>query len=225
MYMTSTLKRGLIVVGASALAVVGLIAWTHRNEAPATAYANPANPEPVANYATYGQPLNSYGQPVNSTYAQPANNYAYGQPAPGYCAPGCAPASSYSYADRSATYGQRVYDQPPVAYGVSPFGSYERDRVVERVETQPPPVIETAVPARRTVVERRYYYSNGRRHYRVVRRRPFSHSAAIVGGSAAGGALIGALAGGGKGAAIGALAGGGAGLVYDRITHKKVVEH
>jgi hypothetical protein len=32
------------------------------------------------------------------------------------------------------------------------------------------------------------------------------------------------LAGGGKGAGIGALAGGGAGLVYDRLTHKKVVE-
>ena len=36
-------------------------------------------------------------------------------------------------------------------------------------------------------------------------------------------ALIGALAGGGKGAAIGALAGGGGGLVYDRLTFKKRV--
>jgi hypothetical protein len=36
-------------------------------------------------------------------------------------------------------------------------------------------------------------------------------STALIGGGAAGGALIGGLAGGGKGAAIGALAGGGAG--------------
>src|SRR5947209_4809013 len=55
----------------------------------------------------------------------------------------------------------------------------------------------------------------------IVHRRSFKKSAAIVGGSAAGGALIGGLAGGGKGAAIGALAGGGAGLLYDRATHKK----
>ena len=59
---------------------------------------------------------------------------------------------------------------------------------------------------------------------RVVRERPFSHSAAIVGGGAGAGAAIGALAGGGKGAAIGALSGGAAGLVYDRLTHRKVVE-
>ena len=40
-----------------------------------------------------------------------------------------------------------------------------------------------------------------------------------VGGSAAGGALVGAIAGGGKGAAIGALAGGGGGYLWDR--HEK----
>jgi uncharacterized protein YcfJ len=40
-----------------------------------------------------------------------------------------------------------------------------------------------------------------------------------VGGSAAGGALVGAIAGGGKGAAIGALAGGGGGYVWDK--HEK----
>ena len=73
---------------------------------------------------------------------------------------------------------------------------------------------------RRYYARRRYYRS---RHRTVVRRRPFSHSVAIVGGSAAGGAAIGALAGGGKGAAVGALAGGAGGLVYDRLTHKKVV--
>jgi hypothetical protein len=68
-------------------------------------------------------------------------------------------------------------------------------------------------------------YRRNRRHRRrvVVRRRSGRKSAAIVGGSAAGGALIGGLAGGGKGAAIGAVAGGGAGLIYDRKTHKKVI--
>ena len=69
----------------------------------------------------------------------------------------------------------------------------------------------------------RVYYttSRGRRRYVVVRKRPFRRSAAIVGGSAAGGALIGALAGGGKGAAIGALAGGGGGLITTALPTKK----
>jgi len=113
----------------------------------------------------------------------------------------------------------------PVVYGASPFGS-------DAVTGAPAPAPPVAAPAYAAsmapaytsapVPYRRYYRdSRGRRRYVVVRRRPFSHSAAIVGGSAAGGALIGALAGGGKGAAIGALAGGGGGLVYDRLTHKK----
>jgi|SRR5947209_8656425 len=72
------------------------------------------------------------------------------------------------------------------------------------------------------VVHHRYHRRVARRHY-VVKRRSRRRSAEIVGGSAAGGALIGGLAGGGKGAAIGALAGGGAGYAYDRHTHKKVV--
>ena len=59
---------------------------------------------------------------------------------------------------------------------------------------------------------------------RVVKERPLSHSVAIVGGGAGAGAAIGALAGGGKGAGIGALSGGAAGLIYDRLTHRKVVE-
>ncbi|HLJ50934.1 MAG TPA: hypothetical protein VKU01_33220 [Bryobacteraceae bacterium] len=70
-------------------------------------------------------------------------------------------------------------------------------------------------------------YHRRRRYHRravVVRRRPLHRSLAIVGGSAAGGAAIGALAGGGKGAAVGALVGGGAGYVYDRATHKKVIQ-
>jgi hypothetical protein len=72
------------------------------------------------------------------------------------------------------------------------------------------------------VVHRRHRRRVYHRHY-VVKRRSRARSAAIVGGSAAGGALIGGLAGGGKGAAIGAVAGGGAGYLYDRKTHKKVV--
>jgi len=112
----------------------------------------------------------------------------------------------------------------PVVYGPSPFGS-------EAVTGAPAPAPAPAYSASMApaygpepVPYRRYYRdSRGRRRYVVVRRRPFSHSAAIVGGSAAGGALIGALAGGGKGAAIGALAGGGGGLIYDRLTHKKTL--
>jgi uncharacterized protein YcfJ len=108
----------------------------------------------------------------------------------------------------------------PVVYSPSPFGSEAPAAPVARSFAAEPAPVATyaAAPARRY-----YRDSRGRRRYVVVRRRPFSHSAAIVGGSAAGGALIGALAGGGKGAAIGALAGGGGGLVYDRLTHKKTL--
>jgi hypothetical protein len=108
----------------------------------------------------------------------------------------------------------------PVVYAQSPFGP-EPNRAYA-----PPPAPAMAYastvrgPMRRVEPAPRSY----RRHrHVVVRRRPFSHSAVIVGGSAAGGALIGGLAGGGKGAAIGALAGGGGGLVYDRLTHKKTL--
>lgn len=48
-----------------------------------------------------------------------------------------------------------------------------------------------------------------------------SRTAKFVGGGAAGGALIGGLAGGGKGAAIGALAGGGAGTAGAAMTGNK----
>jgi len=108
-----------------------------------------------------------------------------------------------------------------VVYAPSPFGS----EAPVASAPEPEPVALTAVAATRTRVlpQRRYYTSRTHRRRVIVRKRPFSHSAAIVGGSAAGGALIGALAGGGKGAAIGALAGGGGGLVYDRLTHKKKV--
>jgi hypothetical protein len=108
-----------------------------------------------------------------------------------------------------------------VVYAASPFGPDEAAPPPHQaaVYAGAPPVVQTVA------VQRRHYYRtrSGRRRYVVVRRRPFRRSAAIVGGSAAGGALIGALAGGGKGAGIGALAGGAGGLVYDRLTHKKRV--
>jgi hypothetical protein len=109
-----------------------------------------------------------------------------------------------------------------VVYAPSPFGSETMGPPPAQAYAANPEPVSVA-PAR-PVVERRYVRtSRGRRHYVVVKNRPFKHSAAIVAGSAAGGALIGALAGGGKGAAIGALAGGGGGLVYDRLTAKKRV--
>ena len=123
----------------------------------------------------------------------------------------------------------------PVVYALSPFGPEAPAQPTYRSfsgtapEAAAPAYVpssyaeRTAIPAR--VVTHRQYYttSRGRRRYVVVRKRPFKRSAAIVGGSAAGGALIGALAGGGKGAAIGALAAGGGGLIYDRATHKKTL--
>ena len=109
----------------------------------------------------------------------------------------------------------------PVVYAPSPFGS-------EAPSAAPAPAARAydmpaaAAPAP-VAQHRRVYRTSARRPRVVVRKRSFHKSAAIVGGSAAGGALIGALAGGGKGAAIGALAGGGGGLVYDRLTFKKRV--
>ena len=111
---------------------------------------------------------------------------------------------------------------PGAAYAPSPFGS--EAPVAAVAEPEPVALSAMAMEPARVAPQRRYYRSSGTRHRRVyVKRRPFKHSAAIVGGAAAGGALVGGLAGGGKGAAIGALAGGGGGLVYDRLTHKKKV--
>ena len=106
----------------------------------------------------------------------------------------------------------------PVVYGATPFD-----------EPAPVPDAFTTPLVAPAAVYQPVYYHRYHRYYRdrhgrrvvVVRRRPFRRSAEIVAGSAAGGAVIGALAGGGKGAGIGALAGGGAGYVYDRLTHKK----
>jgi outer membrane lipoprotein SlyB len=62
-------------------------------------------------------------------------------------------------------------------------------------------------------------YRDDRRVYNG--RRSTEKSAVIIGGTAAAGAVLGGIAGGGKGAAIGALSGGAIGAIYDRLTHKK----
>jgi hypothetical protein len=194
MNLTSTAKRGLVIGAIALLAIVGLIGWTRGTSAPSDALV--------------------------STAAVPGTA---SDPQPGAVSPAGAPAKSRSiYA--ASPFGRDVVvppsvPQPPAAsYRAS--SSYSTDRFADRPAASAP-VIQTAAVRRRRVARRTASY-RPRKHV-VVRRRPFKHSAAIVGGSAAGGALIGALAGGGKGAAIGALAGGGGGLAYDRLTHKKKV--
>jgi hypothetical protein len=61
------------------------------------------------------------------------------------------------------------------------------------------------------------YYGDG---YGYYGNRAAGRSAAIIGGSAATGAIIGGLAGGGKGAAIGAAVDGIGGLIFDRSTRR-----
>jgi len=220
-------SRGLIIGGIAAIAVVAVVALTHRTAAPVQAgyannpgFYNSNNPEPVSRQP---EPLDAYGAPANQGYA---DRYATGS-ADRY-ATGSADRYATGSADRYATpssYSSSSYSRSShVVYGASPFGA---DMGMTAVAPPPPPPVETESyrenvtvspspePAR--VVRRHYVYRHGRR-YVVETRRPFSHSAAIVGGSAAGGAAIGAIAGGGKGAAIGALAGGAGGVGYDRLT-------
>jgi len=175
MYLTSTLRRTLVIGGVSVLAVVALIGWTRHEETP------------PAQTASIGA----------GEFAQP--------------------------------YGASVSNSGRIVCASSPFGpddnsSYLTPRPAAPV-TAAVAVYPSAPAVVQPVVARRYSYTRrGRRRYVVVvRRRPFRRSAEIVGGSALGGALIGGLAGGGKGAAIGALVGGGGGYVYDRLTHKKRV--
>jgi uncharacterized protein YcfJ len=96
----------------------------------------------------------------------------------------------------------QAFAEPGAGAVAAPAGErvVYRDRVVYRT---------------RTVAARPRYY---------VHTRSKKHSAAIIGGSAIGGAGVGALVGGKKGALIGGLVGGTAGTVYDRKTHKKVVQ-
>ena len=213
MYWTRSLQRGLILGGIAAIAVVAVVALTHRTAAPVQAgyvtnpgFYNSSNPEPVSRQP---EPLDAYGAPATQGYADR------------YAAPSSYSSNSYSRSSSSA--GSHV------VYDASPFGA---DMGMTAAAPPPPPpamnesyredVRVSPSPERAPVVRRHYVYRHGRR-YVVETRRPFSHSAAIVGGSAAGGAAIGALAGGGEGAAIGALAGGAGGFVYDRLTGKKKV--
>ena len=61
----------------------------------------------------------------------------------------------------------------------------------------------------------------GTDEYCVTQKGKGKRTAVVIGGSAAGGALIGGLAGGGKGAAIGALVGAGAGTAGAAFTGNK----
>jgi len=214
MYLTRSLQRGLIIGGIAAIAVVAVVALTHRTAAPVQAgyvtnpgFYNSNNPEPVSRQP---EPLDAYGSPATQGYADR------------YATPSSYSSSNYS----SSSYSRGSH----VVYGASPFGA---DMGMTAVAPPPPPPVErgesyrenvtvSPSPEPAPVVRRHYVYRHGRR-YVVETRRPFSHSAAIVGGSAAGGAAIGAIAGGGEGAAIGALAGGAGGFVYDRLTGKKKV--
>jgi hypothetical protein len=105
--------------------------------------------------------------------------------------------------------------------------AYATRPAVRTIEGAQPVETLQAYPERRSVVAKRGSASRiaaaPYQSQTYVKKRSKKKSLAIVGGSAAGGALIGGLAGGGKGALIGGLVGGGGGLVYDRLTHKKVV--
>jgi len=82
-------------------------------------------------------------------------------------------------------------------------------------------VMEIAVPLTASAAVRRTRYAQ--QHTVYVRRRSKGKQAAIIGGSAAGGALIGGLAGGGKGALIGGAIGAGGGALYNHHTRDKKV--
>src|SRR5579883_1990617 len=136
MYVTSTLRRALIIGGIALLAVVGLIGWTTHRPAtpvaasePALGYGAPAgNPEPVAT-----TPPN----PAPDAYA-PAN--AYGE-------------TSNSYASRSYAGSSPIYAQSPFAAE----GSYGYAAPVPApVAVAPPPTAPE-----RVVVEREYVYRGG----------------------------------------------------------------
>lgn len=195
MYLTSTLRRALIIGGIAILAVVGLIGWTTHRPAlpvaastPALGYGAPAAyPEPVAANPEPYAPANAYGEP---TYG---NVYNSGSPV--YAPSPFAADGSYGY---GAGYAAPMPPPPPPDTAV--------------VTTPPPP--------ERVVVERQYVYRGGRR-YVVVHRRHHNkwHKVEVIAGTAGAGALIGGIAGGGKGAGIGALAGGAGGYLYEKLHH------
>ena len=70
-------------------------------------------------------------------------------------------------------------------------------------------------------------YTQHQRAKRIQEQHDAQHhtKAKVVGGSAAGGAVIGALAGGGKGALIGGAVGAGGGLVANKVRKDRAVRH
>jgi len=124
-------------------------------------------------------------------------------------------ASSYSNAGSNA----------PVVPAIAPPASDDAAAIPPGPTAAGAAATATPMAATRTrvVYRDRVVYRTASPHY-YVHTRSKKHSAEIIGGSALGGAGIGALVGGGKGALIGGLVGGTAGTVYDRKTHKKVVQ-
>ena len=76
-----------------------------------------------------------------------------------------------------------------------------------------------AAPIPASAYVRARYYRNG--HVVYIHHRSKKRQAAIIAGSAGGGALIGALAGGGKGALVGGAAGAVAGTAYNLATRHR----
>jgi hypothetical protein len=153
--------------------------------------------------------------PVENTAFNPQAGSLPYQGTPGYQAGSGQYQTGGAYAV-SASVPQPVY----ATDGYYP--SRMRPIYVRQQEIVEPVVVQqeyttTSVPRRR-VYQEQEYYTDSRGHRRG---RTKTHSVEIVAGTAAVGAVIGGLAGGGKGAAIGAVSGGGAGFIYDRLTHNK----
>lgn len=76
------------------------------------------------------------------------------------------------------------------------------------------PMLQQATRAQHDRAEREQTAQDHRKHT----------GAKVVGGTAAGGAVVGALAGGGKGALIGGAAGAGAGAIANKVRKDKAVK-
>jgi uncharacterized protein YcfJ len=91
MYLTSALRRGLVIAGISVLALVGLMGWMSHSPAPPVAAGSPAyavppgNPEPTAAAPPAYAPANAYGETTSPVYATSPfgdSGYTYNPPAP-----------------------------------------------------------------------------------------------------------------------------------------------